>query len=96
MKPIVVIAALTLAGCTTTRTVDRPVITTVEVPVPVASPCVPATLSPAPDYPDGSAAAPTGSTGPERYQNTLAGRLLRIARLNELETVVAGCPKESK
>lgn len=94
MKRLIPLVGLLAAGCT--KYVDRPVVTTVEVPVPVRAPCVPASLAPAPDYPDGSAATVRGATGPERYQNALAGRKLRIARLNELETVVAGCPKEAK
>lgn len=83
------VAMLLLGGCT--KYVDRPVITTVEVPVPVRAKCVPDTLGARPDYPDGDAAAVRGATGPERYQNALAGRKLRISRERELETVVEGC-----
>ena len=89
MKYAVLPLAL-LAGCTTTQ----PEIRTVTVNVPVPQPCVPATLQPAPDYPDTDTALRTARDPAERYLLLGAGRPLRVARLNELETVVAGCPKE--
>lgn len=89
--------ALLLAGCgTTVQERPQPIVTTVEVAVPVSSPCVPAKLGPKPDYPDTDAALRAAFDAAERYQLLAAGRPLREARLNELEPVVAGCPKAAK
>lgn len=86
--------ALLLAGCATKPTErPEPIIRTVEIRVPVAAHCVPATLSPAPAYPDTDAALKSAAGPDERYWLVVAGRLIRIARLGELETVVAGCAK---
>lgn len=87
-------AALMLTGCATTQPTER--IVTVEVPVPVKSPCVPATLGAAPAYPDTDEALRAAAGPAERYQLLAAGRPLRVARNNELETVVAGCPRAEK
>lgn len=81
-----------LAGCATTQT-PEPVIRTVTVNVPVPAPCVPATLAPAPEYPDTDSALRKATDAAERYLLVFAGRLLRDARLTQLETVVAACPK---
>lgn len=86
-------AALSLGACATTGAVPEPRIITVEVAVPVPSPCVPATLAPEPEYPDTDLALLAAVDGPTRYALIAAGRLLRIARLNEVEPVVAACPK---
>lgn len=87
---------LFLAGCSNTVERERPIVTTVQVPVAVAAPCVPATLGAAPAYPDTDEALVAAPDAAVRYQLMGAGRKVRIGRLNELETVVAGCPKESK
>jgi len=71
----------------------RPEIRYVTVNVPVPQPCVPATLGEAPDYPDTDAKLLAAVDAAERYLLIAAGRALRIARNNELETAVAGCPK---
>lgn len=68
----------------------------IERVVPVASPCVPPTLGPAPDYPDTDQALREAPDAAARYQILGAGRPLRVQRLEELETVVAGCPKAQK
>lgn len=86
-------AALLLSGCGATRTIEKPVITVVEKPVPVQSPCVPKTLGAAPDYPDTDDALRAAPDASERYRLLAQGRPLRVARLTELETVVAGCPR---
>jgi len=86
-----------LAGCATKPLpTPEPVIRTVTVNVPVAAPCVPATLHPAPDYPDTDSALKSAADAAERYLLTIAGRELRVARLAELEPIVAGCPKGTK
>ncbi len=87
--PCAVILEL-LAGCAT----QEPKIVTQTVSVPVAVSCVPASMPDAPDYPDTNAAltAP-GVDGPRRYQIIVAGRALRIARINLLEQLVANCAK---
>jgi hypothetical protein len=88
--------ALLLAGCGTTKIVQgAPIVTTVEVPVPVVAPCVPKSLASAPDYPDTNDALRAAPDAADRYRLLGAGRLLRSARLNELEGVVAGCPREN-
>lgn len=86
----ILVAALALAGCTKTVTVERPV--PVEVAVPVPSPCVPRNLSAPPLYPDDDETLRNASPA-ERYLLIAAGRALRIARLRELEPVVASCPR---
>lgn len=86
---------LLLAGCATPRP-PEPVVRTVTVNIPVPAPCVPATLTPAPEYPDTDSALRQAADAAERYLLVAAGRLLRIARLTELETVVAACPKVGK
>jgi hypothetical protein len=93
-RKICLIAALAMAGCASTPDPDVPErIVTVEVAVPVAQPCVPATLGPAPDYPDTDEALRSAPDAATRYLLIAAGRLLRIARLGEVEPVVAACPK---
>jgi len=94
---VAAVAVLALSGCTATPHPEaEPRIVTVDKMVPVASPCVPATLGSAPDYPDTDEALKTASGPAQRYKLIGAGRPLRIARLNELEGVVAGCPKAAK
>jgi hypothetical protein len=84
-------AALLLASCAHTAT--EPVIVTQTLKVPVPTPCVPATLGPAPTYPDTDDALRAADS--ERFwQLVLAGRDVRIARLSELETTVTGCPRK--
>lgn len=95
--------AVLLSGCgAADQAHPQPIVTTIEIPVPVSSPCVPATLGPQPTYPDSdealkaTIALPKEEGAAVRYQLLAAGRPLRQARLNELEPVVAGCPKATK
>ena len=64
-------------------------------PPPVAAPapksCVPKTLPPPPRYPDTDAALRNAPGAADRYQLMAAGRILREQRLDQLESVVAGC-----
>lgn len=88
----ILIAAAALAGCKTTDTGQvEPVIRTVTVQVPVAKACVPATLGEPDEYPDTDAALKAAASPAERYLLVVAGRALRIARLNELEPIVKAC-----
>ncbi len=69
---------------------ERPV-RTVTVKVPVAVECVPATLGAAPSYPDTDDALRAAVDAAERYKLVAAGRLLRDARLGEVEPVLLAC-----
>jgi len=89
-------AALTLGACATTGAAPEPRVVTVEVAVPVASPCVPAGLGATPEYPDTDEALRQAPDAATRYQLLAAGRPLRAARLGELEPVVAGCPRAAQ
>jgi hypothetical protein len=71
----------------------EPIVTTVEVAVPVAVGCVPPNLAAAPTYPDTDQALKSAPDAASRYQLLYAGRKVRTGRLGELEPIVAGCPK---
>ncbi len=88
---ITVLSVAALTACAHTTPSPEPVVRTVTVNVPVAVTCVPAQLAAAPDYPDTAAKLKAAQDAAERYQLVVAGRELRIARLGELEPVVAGC-----
>jgi hypothetical protein len=87
MRTAIVFLALLLAGCAT----DQPgkiEIRTVNVPVPIH--CKP-NLSKEPDYPDTDQALRNAPNIFERVKLLLAGRKIRTARTNELETAITGC-----
>ena len=85
---------LSLGACASTPQVaPEPRIVTVEVAVPVPQPCVPAGLAAPPEYPDTDDALRAAPDAASRYQLIAAGRLLSRARLNEVEPVVAACPR---
>lgn len=65
-----------------------------EVAVPVKTPCVPKALGNRPVYVDSDAALKSAPDAASRYQLIFAGRGQRIARLKEIEPIVASCPKE--
>jgi hypothetical protein len=82
------VLAWPLSAC---NTVPRePPIRTVEVRVPVSTPCA-AKPGPAPNYPDSDAALRGAPNLAEALKLLLAGRLLRIGREAELEAAVKGC-----
>lgn len=75
---------------------SEPVVVVKEKAVGVDAPCVPDTLKPAPEYVDTAQALRSlGDKVDERLQLLYAGRAQREARLNELEPVVAACPRGS-
>lgn len=96
MKRLLLLPLLVLTACATDGAVPEPRVVTVEVAVPVSSPCVPAGLAQPPEYPDTDLALRTAPDAASRLLLFAAGRLLRAARLNELEPVVAGCPKAAQ
>lgn len=88
MKFALLPVALVLTGCATTQ---EPTVRTVYVDRPVALECVPANLDPAPTYPDTNEALKQAPDAADRYALIAAGRLLRDARLAELEPVILTC-----
>lgn len=96
MNKLLFLPLFALAACNTTRDAEpEPRIVTVEVPVPVAQPCVPhqVDVNP-PAYPDTDEALRIARDAAERYQLLWAGRAERNARLGVLEPVVRACPRE--
>jgi hypothetical protein len=92
--PIAMTAAAILSACAhVPAPLPEPVLTAVEVATPIATGCVPANMAEPPVYPDSDAALKAATDAAERYQILYAGRKVRIARLGELEPVVANCPK---
>lgn len=71
----------------------EPIVVPVEVLTPVPAACVPDTLAPPPQYVDTDPVLRAAADAAERYQLVLAGRGQRIARLNEVEPIVAACPR---
>ena len=86
-------ATVLLAAC---GAKPEPVVRTVTVTVPVAVECVPATLGGTPSYPDTDEALHAAPDAAERYRLVFLGRLLRDARLGEVEPVIQSCRKEVK
>jgi hypothetical protein len=87
----IAVACLALAGCATPL---EPIIRTVEVKVPVPVSCVPVDFPPPPEYPDTQEAldaAPEPAVGMSLIGQ---GRLMRIARLIEVETAIEVCRNE--
>jgi len=87
MKPVFAIAlALLVVACASK---GEPPVRTVEVRVPVPTPCNPQ-IGPAPSYPDTNAALLAAS--PEDMLRLFyGGRTLRDARIAELEAGIRGC-----
>lgn len=93
-KLYLMLLAVFLSACATTNPPDpEPIIVTQEVLVPVAQPCVPASLAPTPEYVDTDSAILAAVDAAVRYQLLWAGRMQRNARLAELETTIVGCPR---
>lgn len=90
MRAAIAITALALAGCGTVAK-PEPQIRTVEIKVPVARPCVPENLPAPPTYRVTPADILAAPEGPARLVLTGIALAERIARLNEVEPVVAKC-----
>ena len=93
---VVIALVALLPGCSTTQT-PEPRIVTQEVVVPgPPAPCVPANVSTDTQvYPDTDAALLAAPDAAARYLLMASGRLLRIARLGEIEPVIHACPKKT-
>jgi len=79
-----------LSACGTVPKPD-PVIVTKEVKVPVAVSCVPHDMPGKPVYVDSDDALKTAPDAAERYRLVAAGRIQRENRLEQVESVLAGC-----
>lgn len=91
-----IITAFLLAGCGSDHVNSasaEPIVVQVPVAVAVDAPCVPDTLKEAPTYVDSDKALTGAADAAERYQLLWAGRGQKNSRLNELEPIVAGCPR---
>jgi len=86
-------SALALAGCHSAGDVDvEPVVRTVEVKVPVAVPCKAlGQLGAEPVYPDSAGALQTAVDIFEQVKLLLAGRKMRIQRLDEYVAARTAC-----
>lgn len=71
----------------------EPIVVPQIVKVPIAAPCVPKTLAPAPEYVDTKDKLTAAADAAERMQLLYGGRAQREARLHEIEPIVAGCPR---
>lgn len=83
-------AVLALAGCGGERPAPEPIVRTVTVEIPVASPCAP-DVGPPPAYPDTPELLAAAADLVERVARLLAGRELRQGREAVLEAALAEC-----
>lgn len=94
LKALLLIPAAALAACAHQPDArPEPILTPIDVAIPVSTGCVPANLASPPEYPDTDEALKSAPDAAARYQLEHAGRKVRKARLAELEPIVAGCPK---
>ena len=90
--PFIVAIVLALSGCkTVVGPTPEPEVRIQQTVVERAVSCVPENLGAPPLYPDTNAALSKAADAAVRYALIQAGRLLRIARLGEVEPVVASC-----
>ena len=93
MREMIITATLLLAACGGGER-PEPQIRTVEVQVPVPVPCDAAgRLGPAPAYPDTDEALRAAADIFAQTQLLLAGRALRIARLDGAEAALRTCAR---
>lgn len=93
MKKVLIIPLLIgLSACTMAR-VPEPIVVPQIVKVPIAAPCVPNSLGGPPEYVDTKEKLKAAQDAAERMQLLYGGRAQREARLNEIEPVIAGCPR---
>ncbi len=86
--------AILVSGCTTKPAPrPEPEIRIVEVGIPTPVGCIPPNMAGPPVYPDTETALKAAIDAAARYQLLWAGRTLRVARLGEVEPVIAACPK---
>ncbi len=88
---IVIVKLFCCAFVSACATTPEPIIRTVEVKVPVLVSCVPVDFPPPPEYPDTQEALDAAPDPAEGMSLIGQGRLLRQARLMEVEAVVEGC-----
>lgn len=88
-------ALLALAACAAGPR-PEPEVRIQEVYVEKPVTCVPGNLGEAPTYPDSDDALRRAADAAERYALLWAGRLLRAARLGEVEPVVTECRNAAK
>jgi len=95
VKKLLIIPLLSvLAACGTTGQVrPEPIVVPQIVKVPIAAPCVPKSLGEPPVYVDTKDKLRAAADAAERMQLLYGGRAQREARLNEIEPVIAGCPR---
>jgi hypothetical protein len=86
-RTVILLPLLLLSACAT----PEPKVRTVTVDRPVAVSCIPAALDPAQPFPDTDEALRGAVDAAERYALVAAGRLLRDARLGELEPIILLC-----
>jgi len=80
-----------VTGCAGPTPEPRIVVQTVTLPGELRS-CIPADFPRAkPVYPDTKDVLAALAGPPDRYQYVIAGRALRDARVDQLETVLGGC-----
>ncbi len=92
MKFLFLSLLIPLAACGADQARPEPLVAPLEVMIPVPAPCVPVGLAPPPVYVDTTPDLLKAADAAERYQLVLAGREQRIARLNEVEPIIAACP----
>ena len=96
MKALFLIPLALLTACGgKVRSTPEPVVVIQKEAVAVDAPCVPDSLGKPPQYVDTSRALRSAADAAERYQLLAAGRAQRIARLNEIEPIIEGCPRGS-
>ncbi|WEK38666.1 MAG: hypothetical protein P0Y50_08880 [Candidatus Brevundimonas colombiensis] len=89
IRVTVVLACLMLTACAT-RPAPEPVVRTVDVLVPIATPCR-VSVGPAPDYVDSDEALRTAADIFEAMKLRIAGRDQRQAREAVLQAALDGC-----
>jgi hypothetical protein len=87
------VALLAACGHTGQQARPEPIVVPIEASVPIAGACVPDTLGDKPVYLDTKEKLTAAADAAERLQLLYAGRAQRQARLNEIEPIIAGCPR---
>jgi hypothetical protein len=94
MNKLLFLVPLAMAAAACKTVTPEPVVRTVTVNVPVPQACVPKGMKGPPVYVDSDDALRKAKDAAERYQLLYGGRIQRVARLGEVEPVIASCPKE--